>query len=133
MKNIILVLFLLVMPVVGYSQLTGEDEVYLDSDRISPKFRGDDTLDKFGEFINSEFDYSKVTKAGKMIFAFTVDEEGNVKNIKVVQMLDMETAMEIMRVMKKCPKWEPAKRNGKPVSIEMKYPMNFKIKTKLKN
>jgi hypothetical protein len=24
------------------------------------------------------------------------------------------------------PKWEPAKRGGKPVSIEIKYPMNFK-------
>lgn len=133
MNKIIVFLFLLISPFVGYSQLTGEDEVYLSSDRINPKFRGDETLDKFGEFINSEFDYSKVTKTGQMIFSFTIDEEGNVKNIKVIQMLDMQSAMEIMRVMKKCPKWEPAKRNGKPISIEMKYPMNFKLKTKLKN
>lgn len=130
MNKITLFLFLLISPFVSYSQLTGEDEVYLESDRVNPKFRGDDKLEKFGEFINSEFDYSKVTKAGKMIFAFTIDEEGNVKNIKVLQVLDMDSSMEIIRVMKKCPKWEPAKRNGKSISVEIKYPMNFKIKTK---
>ena len=65
-----------------------------------------------------------------MIFAFTIDEEGKVKNIKVVQVLDMESSLEIIRVMKKCPNWEPAKRNGKPISVELKYPMNFKMKTK---
>jgi hypothetical protein len=43
-------------------------------------------------------------------------------------MLDIESATEIIRVMKKCPKWEPAKRKGKPISIEIKYPMTFKKK-----
>jgi hypothetical protein len=27
-----------------------------------------------------------------------------------------------------CPKWEPAKRGGKPISIEIKYPMVFRAK-----
>lgn len=130
MKKNIFIFLLLLIPFATFSQIDGEDEVYLNADRIDPKFRGDDKLDEFSEYINSEFDFSKVTKPGKMIFAFTIDEEGKVKNIKVVQVLDMESSLEIIRVMKKCPNWEPAKRNGKPISVELKYPMNFKMKTK---
>jgi hypothetical protein len=130
MKKNIFIFLLLLTPLATFSQIDGEDEVYLNADRIDPKFRGDDKLDEFSEYINSEFDFSKVTKPGKMIFAFTIDEEGKVKNIKVVQVLDMESSLEIIRVMKKCPNWEPAKRNGKPISVELKYPMNFKMKTK---
>lgn len=130
MKKNIFIFLLLLIPLATFSQIDGEDEVYLNADRIDPKFRGDDKLDEFSEYINSEFDFSKVTKPGKMIFAFTIDEEGKVKNIKVVQVLDMESSLEIIRVMKKCPNWEPTKRNGKPISVELKYPMNFKMKTK---
>lgn len=130
MKKNIFIFLLLLIPFATFSQIDGEDEVYLNADRIDPKFRGDDKLDEFSEYINSEFDFSKVTKPGKMIFAFTIDEEGKVRNVKVVQVLDMESSLEIIRVMKKCPNWEPAKRNGKPISVELKYPMNFKMKTK---
>ena len=128
MKKTIFFFLILLTPIFSLAQIGGEDEVYLDGRKIDAKFRGDDSMDEFGKFIRSEFDYSKVSKAGTMIFSFTVDENGDVKNIKVVQMLDIESATEIIRVMKKCPKWEPAKRKGKPISIEIKYPMTFKKK-----
>lgn len=41
-------------------------------------------------------------------------------------MIDVDSGLELMRVLNLSPKWEPAKRAGKPVSIEIKYPMNFK-------
>lgn len=63
-----------------------------------------------------------------MVAAFTIDVEGNVTGIKIVQMLDVESAKEMIRVLKLCPKWEPAKRGGKPISIEIKYPMKFRRK-----
>lgn len=44
-------------------------------------------------------------------------------------MLDVASASEFIRVLKKCPKWEPARRGGKPISIEIKYPMVFSEKT----
>jgi len=129
MKSLFIYLFLLFYPIICVAQIGGEDEVYLGGDRIDATFRGDDTMVKFGEFINSEFDYSKVTKPGKMVFAFTIDEQGSVKNIKIVEILDMESATEIIRVLKKCPKWIPAKKAGKPISIEIKYSMVFREKT----
>lgn len=121
-----IILFIL-FPVVGYSQIQGEDEVYLNGDTIDAKFNGGG-IDSFSEFLKQEFDYSKVTKPGKILAAFTIDEKGNVTKIKIIQILDIESATEFIRVLKKCPKWEPAKRNGKPISIEIKYPMVFKMK-----
>lgn len=130
MKVFILYFMLLFSSLLCVAQIGGEDEVYLGGDRIEATFRGDDSMVKFGEFINSEFDYSKVTKSGKMVFAFTIDEQGIVKNIKIVEILDMESATEIIRVLKKCPKWMPAKKGGKPISVEIKYPMVFREKKK---
>ena len=122
---IVLVVLFFAFPLSSIAQIGGEDEVYLNGDFIEAKFNGGG-MDKFYDFINKEFDFSKVTKKGKMIAAFTVDVDGNVKNIKVVQLIDIESATEIIRVLKKCPKWESAKRGGKPVSIEIKIPLSFK-------
>lgn len=115
---------LLLFPIGMFAQIGGEDEVYLSGDKVEAKFNGGG-MDSFSQFIREQFNYSKVTKAGKMIGSFTIDEQGSVKNIKVIQMLDVESATEFFRVMNKCPKWQPAKRGGKPVSIEIKYPMTF--------
>lgn len=117
----------MLFPIVGFSQIQGEDEVYLNGDRIDAKFNGGG-LDKFGEFINRNFDYSKVTLPGKLEATFTIDTEGKVTKIRITQILDIESATEFIRVLKMCPKWEPAKRGGKPISIEIKYPMVFKEK-----
>lgn len=126
MKRIILTV-LLFLPVFSFAQLGGEDEVYLNGDRIEAQFNGGG-MEKFSEFVNHEFNYSKVTKPGKMVAAFTVDIDGSIKNIKLVQMIDVDSATEMIRVLNKCPKWIPAQRGGKPISIEIKYPMVFSEK-----
>lgn len=117
------------LPILTNAQIEGDGEVYLTGDRIEAKFNGGG-IESFSEFIRKHFDYSKVRKAGKMVAAFTVDIDGSVKNIKLVEMIDSESAMEMIRVLNLCPKWEPAKRGGKPISIEIKYPMVFKNKAK---
>jgi len=124
MKQIQLLLFVL-LPLSLTSQIRGEDEVYLSGDIVDAKFNGGG-IDAFTKFINEEFDYSKVTKPGKMVGAFTVDVDGSLKNIKIIEFFDVESATEFIRVLKKCPKWTPAKRGGKPISIEIKYPLVFR-------
>ena len=127
MRLTALILFFFFLPFSSIAQIGGEDEVYLNGDSIEAKFQGGG-IDNFSEFIHKEFDYSKVTKPGKMVGAFTIDVDGNVKNIKIIEFFDVESATEFIRVLKKCPKWEPAKRGGKPISIEIKYPMIFRQK-----
>ena len=122
MKFLLLILFISVS---SFAQLQGEDEVYLSSERIDPVFNGGG-LDVFYQYINKTFDFSKVKSKGTMIASFTVSEIGEIKNIKVIQFLDIESATEIIRVLKATPKWKPAMRNGKPISVDLKIPLNFK-------
>ena len=44
----------------SFSQIQGEDEVYLGGDRVEATFNGGG-LEKFSEFLNKNFDYTKVT------------------------------------------------------------------------
>lgn len=122
-------LLIVLLPIVGYSQIQGDGEVYLTGELIDAQFNGGG-IDNFSKYLNEQFDYSKVTKAGKLEAAFTIDETGSVTKIRIIQVLDIESATEFIRVLKLCPKWQPAKRNGKPISIEIKYPMVFKDKPK---
>lgn len=61
-----------------------------------------------------------------MVAGFTVTETGEIKNIKILQFVDIESATEMIRVLKLAPKWKPATRNGKPVSVNLKIPLKFK-------
>lgn len=113
------------------SELLMETELVSSPDVANPKFNGGD-LNKFYEFINQEFNYSTVTKAGKIIVSFTVTELGEVKKIKVLEFPNVEAASEIIRVLNKSPKWEPAKRAGNPFSVAIKMPLLYKQKIILK-
>lgn len=108
MKNILLFIFLTFFPVITYAQIGGEDEVYLSNDLINRTFHGGG-LTKFYEFVNKNFDFSKVKSKGRMIAAFTISELGEVKNIKVIQFQDIESAVEIIRVLKLSPKMGSSK------------------------
>lgn len=125
--KIVKILIFVFFPLIGFSQIQGEDEVYLSGDLIEATFNGGG-LEKFADFINKNFDYSKVTKAGVLETTFAVDELGNVTKIRITKILDIESATELIRVLKTAPKWAPAKRGGKPISIDIKYPMVFKQK-----
>jgi hypothetical protein len=113
------------------SELLMETELVTSPDVSNPRFNGGD-LNKFYEFIDQEFDYSSVMKAGNILISFTVNELGEVKKIKVLEFPNVEAASEIIRVLNKSPKWEPAKRAGKPFSVAIKMPLVFKQKIILK-
>jgi len=108
-----------------FSQIGGEDEVYLGGDFIDAKFQNEG-VEKFYNYIVTNFDTTTVEKKGQVIFEFTVNENGDVKNIKILRDLGADSAMELIRVLRKAPKWQPASRGGKPVSINLKMPLTFK-------
>jgi protein TonB len=113
------------------SELLIETELVTSADVSNPKFNGGD-LNKFYEFINQEFNYSTVSKAGKIVVSFTVTELGDLKKIKVLEFPNVESASEIIRVLNKSPRWEPAKRAGTPFSVVIKMPFVFTQKIILK-
>ncbi|HCQ13054.1 energy transducer TonB [Flavobacterium sp.] len=127
MKSFLATFLFLFLSISSFAQLGGEDEVYLSGDMIEPKFNGGG-LEKFYEFANKEIDFSKFTKSEKILASFTVDKNGDLKNIKVIQFDNFESATEIMRVLTKSPKWKPAQKGGNPVAVTMKFPFDVKLK-----
>jgi hypothetical protein len=102
----------------------GGGEVYLNGDLIDAKFNGGD-FNKFYEYVIENFNVSTVEKKGQIIFTFNVNELGEVKNIRILRDLGTNSAIELIRVLKKAPKWEPARRGGKPISVQFKMPLTF--------
>ena len=125
MKKFLLLAVFVLFSNLSFSQLGGEDEVYLGGEFIEAKFQNGG-IDKFYDYIIANFDTQTVEKKGQIIFEFTVNENGEVKNIKVVRDLGTNSAVELIRVLRKAPKWQPASRGGKPVSINLKMPLTFK-------
>ncbi len=125
MKKIFIIFVLFFSFNFSHAQLGGEDEVYLSGDLTEATFQGGD-LNKFYDYIVKNFDTKTVEKKGQLFFSFTINDKGEVKNIKVLKDLGGTSALEIIRILRASPKWEPAKRGGKPVSIDIKLPMNFK-------
>lgn len=124
MKNFYFLILLFLGVHSGYAQLGGEDEVYLDGSKIEAKFQGGD-LNLFQEFVFKNLDKTKIEKEGQLICSFTVNEEGNLKNIRVVKDLGGQSAFEMIRVLQLSPKWQPATRNGKPFATTYKIPFTF--------
>ncbi|MFY0483825.1 energy transducer TonB [Flavobacterium sp. PLA-1-15] len=109
----------------SFSQIQGEDEVYLNGDLIDAKFQDGD-IEKFYNYVIQNFNVQTVEKPGQILFEFTVNEKGEVKNIKILRDLGTNSALELIRVLRESPKWQPASRGGKPISITLKMPLNFK-------
>ncbi|WP_333808829.1 energy transducer TonB [Flavobacterium sp.] len=125
MKKFILLAVFVLFSNLSFSQLGGEDEVYLGGDFIDAKFQNGG-VEKFYDYIVANFDIKTVEKKGQLIFEFTVNENGEVKNIKVLRDVGTNSAIELIRVLRKAPKWQPATRGGKAVSINLKMPLTFK-------
>ncbi len=125
MKKFLLLAIFVLFSNLSFSQLGGEDEVYLGGEFIEAKFQNGG-IDKFYDYIIANFDTQTVEKKGQIVFEFTVNENGEVKNIKILRDLGSNSAIELIRVLRKAPKWQPASRGGKPVSINLKMPLTFK-------
>jgi hypothetical protein len=125
MKKFLLIIGFVLFSNIGFSQIGGEDEVYLGGDFIDAKFQNGG-LEKFYDYIIKNFDTKTVEKSGQIIFEFTINQNGEVKNIKILRDLGTNSAMELIRVLRESPKWQPASRGGKPVSINLKMPLTFK-------
>lgn len=62
---------------------------------------------------------------GLGIYSFVIDQEGNVKNVKVLQAVAPSIDLTVTRLLKKMPKWKPATLNGEPVCVRVKDYWNF--------
>ena len=102
---------------------------YLDGDQ--PTFPGGD--EALFAFLKKNISYPQEVKEvdGKGIvgISFVVDKEGNVTDVSVLKKTKFfQLDNEALRVIRKLPKWNPGKQQGRPVRVRMILPIRFELK-----
>jgi periplasmic protein TonB len=64
---------------------------------------------------------------GKVIVLFAIDPQGNVGSVKIVQPAHPLLNKEALRVIRSLPKWNPERKNGKPVWSYYRIPITFRL------
>lgn len=64
---------------------------------------------------------------GRVLVKFVIETDGSISNVSVVRGVDPELDAEAIRVVKKMPKWTPAKNSSVPVRSYFTLPVTFKI------
>ena len=62
-----------------------------------------------------------------VVVQFIVDKTGKVSDIKALTAHGFGMEAEVMRVMRKSPRWIPAVQNGRPVKAYRKQPITFAV------
>lgn len=60
---------------------------------------------------------------GKVFMSFTIEKDGSITDIKVIRDFGYGTGAEAIKMMRKSPKWIPAKLNGQTVRSTFSFPI----------
>lgn len=106
--------------------------VIIDEDCIPdtfPLFKGEDPHGAFSEWVNSKLRYPEDAMRngteGTVLVSFTINEDGRVASMQILESPCPSLGMEALRVLAKSPKWTPGTINGKPVKVRYTFPINF--------
>lgn len=66
-------------------------------------------------------------EGGRVVAAFIVEADGSVTDIHIVKGDSRELNHEVLRVLRRMPKWIPGKRNGKPIRSQVTLPVEFQF------
>lgn len=115
--------------IITYKVLKGTDTIDTKMDRPPIYLSGNGMILR-NLFYNLHYPPEAVAKGvyGRVIIAFTIDENGHVRDYKVVQGLGSGLDEEALRVIKLLPNdWVPGILDGKPVAVVLQQPVGFKI------
>jgi protein TonB len=62
---------------------------------------------------------------GKVYVTFVVEKDGSLTDIKVIRDIGYGTGKEAVRVLNKCPRWNPGEQNGKKVRVLYSLPITI--------
>lgn len=64
---------------------------------------------------------------GKVIVQFVINANGDLEDIKILRTLDLACDAEVIKTVKKSPKWVPGRQGGKVVKQQFILPIIFKL------
>ncbi|MBR9922329.1 MAG: energy transducer TonB [Bacteroidetes bacterium] len=102
-----------------------------ETEGLSKKEKEDCATRKMLEFLYSEVDYPKLAREagieGMVIVSFVVEEDGSLTNLEVLRDIGAGCGAEAARAVKAMPKWIPGKQQGKPVRVQFRLPVKFRL------
>lgn len=104
------------------------DEIY-DAIGIEafPEFEGG--MKAWYKYVSKNLRYPEMAmdqaKGGKVFLSFVVERDGSITNVQVLKGVGFGMDEEAARVIKKSPKWNPGKQNGKAVRVRFNMPITF--------
>lgn len=114
---------------IGQDKKIKNNEVYTYAE-IMPSFPGGD--EGLYRYIATNIKYPESAKhagiEGKVIVEFTIEKDGRVTDVKVLQGISAECDEESIRVVRSMPKWYPGKQKGVAVPVRITIPIQFKLK-----
>ena len=95
---------------------------------IFPEFPGG--LKKLKKYIQKHIIHWKSSQTqneqSRVITTFIIREDGSISDVKVIQGGSPALTAEAYRIISQMPKWKPGQQGGKPVSVRMTLPINFR-------
>lgn len=79
---------------------------------------------------NIKYPYSarETESEGLVVAKFIIQKNGSAENIQIVSGLNYACDNEVLKVIKKMPKWIPAKQNGQSICTSFILPVRFSLK-----
>ena len=108
-----------------------EDMPFLIVEKM-PSFRGGD-LNDFRAWVQEHLQYPaeavKRNIQGRVVVTFTIEKDGSVSNIQILQSPDKLLADEARRVIASSPAgaWTPGEQRGQAVRVKLTVPVDFRI------
>jgi protein TonB len=82
----------------------------------------------YNEFLSKNLRWpSQIDAEGRVIVSFVVEKDGTLTNFKIEKGFRKEFDEEAIRVLKKSPKWTPARKNNIPVRVRYIVPVTFAL------
>lgn len=96
---------------------------------VNPRFPGGDDARLYYLRLNIRYPDEAVKKRiqGVVMVVFVVETDGSVSRVSVTGGIGGGCDEEAVRVARAMPRWEPGKRNGKPVRVLVRMPIVFRI------
>ncbi|WP_345169406.1 energy transducer TonB [Nibribacter koreensis] len=94
-----------------------------------PEFEGG--MDALMKFVGKNLRYPPAAQKsgveGTVVLTFVVSPSGEIGNIEVLKGLGYGTEEEVVRVIKKMPRWKPGIQNGNAVPVKFTLPIRLQI------
>ena len=101
----------------------------MDMADVLPEFPGGDVA--MMKFIQTHVTYPAIAREnyiqGKVYVEFIIHTTGNLSNFKIVKSVSPELDDEVLRVVKKFPRFKPAMQNGRKVRVRYTVPVTFRM------